>query len=424
MIFRPTNSPFSRAAGPSTRHNPKTTRQYGPAPAASQQRDPRLGEGVRDPLWVLLVRELLEHEVLDELREATIEDGLPRALHEVDEVVDVVQREELPADGAFTRRLHVNVGARVVFADVALAFFIDRPKILGHLRVSHLEEPRVDDGGAEPRGARGIHAIKHIDTQRDADNEIHRISHAHAIPRLILGELVGTDVHDAPKHVLFLATGEAADGVTGEVAADEFADAVFAELDVEAALDDAEEVLGGFAGVGGVAAVDPAEGAVHGGLDAGAGGGGGNDVVEGHDDVGADLVLDLDGFFRGEEDFGAVDDGLEADAFLGHLGEINQGHHLEAARVGEHGAVPLHEVVNAAELLQHVAARPQREVVRVREADLGVRVAELRGVQPLHGRLGADGHEDGGDRGVVREVDCRGPRLARARVDLEAQRGA
>ena len=67
-------------------------------------------------------------------------------------------------------------------------------------------------------------------------------------------------------------------------------------------MDDAEEVLAfGFL-VGGDAAVEPADGALHGFFHAGmVGGSGYYDVVELHDDVGADGVLEGDGVFGCEK---------------------------------------------------------------------------------------------------------------------------
>lgn len=71
----------------------------------------------------------------------------------------------------------------------------------------------------------------------------------------------------------------------------------------------------------GDAAVEPADGAEHGFAHAGGVGGGGHeDVVELHDYVGADGVLEADGVFGGEEHGGAVVGGEEADAFFGDGG--------------------------------------------------------------------------------------------------------
>ena len=52
---------------------------------------------------------------------------------------------------------------------------------------------------------------------------------------------------------------------------------------------------------------------------------------------------------------------------LAHVGEAED---LEAAAVGEDGAVPVHEAVQAAQLGDELVAGPQGEVVGVAEDDL------------------------------------------------------
>lgn len=81
----------------------------------------------------------------------------------------------------------------------------------------------------------------------------------------------------------------------------------------------------------GDAPIEPADGALHGFAHAGGiGGGGDEDVVELHHDVGADGVLKGHGVFWGQEHGRAVVGGEEADAFFGDGGELEEGHHLEA----------------------------------------------------------------------------------------------
>jgi hypothetical protein len=78
--------------------------------------------------------------------------------------------------------------------------------------------------------------------------------------------------------------------------------------------------------------------------------GGGRALVEGHDDVGAERLLDVDGALGGEEQVAPVQVGLEGGALLGDFALLRQAEHLEAAAVGEHGAVPGDEAVQAAQL--------------------------------------------------------------------------
>ena len=112
--------------------------------------------------------------------------------------------------------------------------------------------------------------------------------------------------------------------------------------------------------MGDFAAFGPAVGAVEGVLEAVWRAVGGWAVVEGHDDVGTEEVLDAHGFFRREADDGSVDVAAESDAvgvtfgddiFFGvvEIPQVGKGEDLESAGVGEHGAVPAGEFLEAAE---------------------------------------------------------------------------
>ena len=73
-------------------------------------------------------------------------------------------------------------------------------------------------------------------------------------------------------------------------------------------------------------------------------------VIEGHHDVGPQVVLDLDGLLGGHRDATAVDDRLEVDPGLVDLIDVAHGENLVAARVGQDGTVPVHEAMQATEL--------------------------------------------------------------------------
>ena len=66
------------------------------------------------------------------------------------------------------------------------------------------------------------------------------------------------------------------------------------------------------------------------------------------------------------------------------LAQRRQAHHLEAAAVGQDRARPAHEAVQPAHPPHRLDAGPQREVIRVREQDVGARGRELVGRQRLH----------------------------------------
>ena len=87
--------------------------------------------------------------------------------------------------------------------------------------------------------------------------------------------------------------------------------------------------------------------------------------VEGHYDVGTDAALDVDDLLGGEEMFRAVDMAAELTSLLAQLADAREREDLEAAAIGEHGAVEAVELVQAAGSLQHAGAGAQVEVVGV-----------------------------------------------------------
>ena len=93
-------------------------------------------------------------------------------------------------------------------------------------------------------------------------------------------------------------------------------------------------------------------------------------------------------------DLRAVVNALERDAIVGELHRVSQREHLETARVGEHGAVIVHKLVNAACFLNQVGTRAHGEMVRVGQLDLTADALQiLRRERALDGRLRADIHK-------------------------------
>ena len=212
--------------------------------------------------------------------------------------------------------------------------------------------------------------------------------------------------------LVVLAHRVAADAVAGEVAdLLQVTQAAEAQVQVHATLNDAKERLVG-AGVGGVAALRPAARELHGARDLGARGRVAHALVELHHDVGAQLLGDVHVVLgRPGDPAAVVVHRAEAHAVVGELAELLVGEDLEAAGVGEDGAVPAHEVVQAAHLGHEVGARAHGEVVGVGEQDLGAELAQGGGHEPLDRRLGAHGHEDRRGDVTVRGVQDAGARV-------------
>ncbi len=219
-----------------------------------------------------------------------------------------------------------------------------------------------------------------------------------------------------------LADRQAADGVSGEIHVDEVEGAFPTEVGIHAALDDAEEGLGLVEGgvpgdfvpvclEEGFGAGGPGVGEVHGVAGAFPAGGGFDALVEGHEDVGAERDLDGDGVLGRKEVAGAIEVGAEVDAIGGDFAEFGEGEDLEAAGVGEHGAAPGHEAVDAAHAGDEVVTGAEVEMVGVGEDDLRAEAGGAEGFEDalldgLDGCGGADWHEDWCFDDAVREVEA------------------
>ena len=242
-----------------------------------------------------------------------------------------------------------------------------------------------------------------------------------------MGGEVWFGVIDGGHHFGFRFTdADTADGVAVPFHGGEGFGGAFAELGVDATLDDAEvELATGIAAGLGLVFFDPvaaAEGPAEGEVEAFGGVGFGDwpwrAVVEEHGDVGAEDGLDFHAFFGADEAFGAVEVALEVDSGLSDFAEFGEREDLEAAAVGEEWAVPCGEGVEAAEVAEDVAAWSEVEVVGVAEDDLGTEGFEFVRGDGFDGALGADGHEDRGFHHPVRQLEPPAPGAA-VRVGLE-----
>jgi hypothetical protein len=157
--------------------------------------------------------------------------------------------------------------------------------------------------------------------------------HAHDVSRLLLRQQPRAGVDDVAVFVLGFSARKASYGNAWRVSCDHLGRALPPHLQVQTALDNAEEILLFRVLVRLNAAVEPAHRTLHGLLHAGVvGRGGDNHIVKLHHDVGADGVLQGHGVLGGEQHGAAVVGAQKANAFLGHFGEFEQRHHLEAGR--------------------------------------------------------------------------------------------
>ncbi len=149
-------------------------------------------------------------------------------------------------------------------------------------------------------------------------------------------------------------------------------------------------------------------------------------LVEGDRDVRAERLLDADRDLGREAVGRAVEVAAERDPIVVHDAQVAERDDLEAAGIGEDRAVPGHEPVQAAEPLDPLVARSQVQVVRVGEDDRGADLADVVGMERLHGRVRADRHELRGlddAVGQLEAADAGAGRVARRRRDLDAEAG-
>ena len=93
--------------------------------------------------------------------------------------------------------------------------------------------------------------------------------------------------------------------------------------------------------------------------------------VELHLDIRTQEALDLDRALGRNMWREAVEVALELHALFRDLADLRQAHDLEAAAIGKDRLFPAHERMQPAEFGYAFRARPQHEVIRVAEQDIG-----------------------------------------------------
>ncbi len=189
------------------------------------------------------------------------------------------------------------------------------------------------------------------------------------------------------------------------------------------ALDDAEHRLARLVAERGLAALGPAQRKIARARDLGRLGGQRHAFVELHLDVGIEQALDLDRALRRQLVDGAVEMRAKSDAALVEFSQLRQRHHLEAAGIGEDGPGPAGEFVQPAELGHALRARPQHQVIRVTQDDVGAERMNLVGIHGLDGAAGAHRHEGRRAHHPTRHGNFTTPRLAVGGQEPEGELG-
>src|SRR5688572_5588441 len=89
----------------------------------------------------------------------------------------------------------------------------------------------------------------------------------------------------------------------------------------------------------------------------------GDDVVELHDDVSAEVALDLHHRLGSEATGRPIDVTAKLDSLLRDRSQLREREHLESPRIRQDRSVPTHEAMEPAESCDEVIARAQMEMV-------------------------------------------------------------
>jgi hypothetical protein len=128
--------------------------------------------------------------------------------------------------------------------------------------------------------------------------------------------------------------------------------------------------------------------------------------VEGHANIGAEGDLNLNGMFGRKKVRTPVEVRAEADAVVSDFAQRVEREDLKSAGVGEQGARPAHEAVQAAHAADGLVAGAQVEVIGVAENDFGAEGFQNILRDGFDRSLRADGQEDWRFDCLVRQTEA------------------
>ena len=119
-------------------------------------------------------------------------------------------------------------------------------------------------------------------------------------------------------------------------------------------------------------------------------------LVKGHGDVAAQIGLDLHGLFRTHKYLMSINVRGEIDTLFLDLSQGCQRKHLESAGVRQNGTIPIHKLMQAAEIVYELVARTNVQVVSIGKLDLTIYVNKVNGGNAaLDSGASSDVHKNG-----------------------------
>ena len=240
-------------------------------------------------------------------------------------------------------------------------------------------------------GARGQHAIHHVDAEAGVLDDLFRSSDSHQVPRFLFREERRRKPGDLADRVLRLPHRHPADRVTVEAEVDQGTGGASAQVFVRSSLHDPEEQSLSVPSM--TRPLRPAEREPARFLDLAALRGKRRADVERHRDVDAEFGLELDCELGRQEMPRSILRRPELDPFVGQAAPRRKAHDLKAAGVGQDGATPSEERVQTSGAPDDRATRARHQVIRVREDRAAVPLFESVELDPLDGAPRAHGKE-------------------------------
>lgn len=257
--------------------------------------------------------------------------------------------------------------------------------------------------------AGGVDTIEHVDTLANHFEKLGGGAEAHGVAWLVSREK-GFGVLNGGEHfILRFSHGNSTNGVAIEVKVNQLPRGQFAEVGINASLNDAEVELAALP-TGGLIRFNPilAPFSPSGGESGGLFGVFpfariGRAFIKEHRDVRTKDGLNLHALLRAEHHAGAVEVALKLHSLFGDLADFGKRPDLEASGVGEHGTVPGGERMEASQFIDDLGPGAEPKVVSVSKNDLRLHEVKIIRVKGFHRSLGADRHKYGGfDRSVRR----------------------
>ena len=117
-------------------------------------------------------------------------------------------------------------------------------------------------------------------------------------------------------------------------------------------------------------------------------------LVEGHRNSRCQIGLDLHALLRSHKNLVSVDVGTEGYTLLLDLAQTRKGEYLESTGICQDRLIPVHKLVESAELLDQLVAGPHMQVVGVGQLHLCADLAQV---------IGGNRTFDGGHRTYIQE---------------------